>query len=155
MKLLKYLHIKKILFFALLSIINFSYSQSCGKYNLIYRGNFKSNDILISKVQLPTISYLTGIVGENSNLAFKEAIIIKNNFSMEIQSPLTSFVSTKEQLINSFKVKSLKIKILYAENNLLKNKTVNIDWAKISIVKLDDKRISPLYAIDIKNLEID
>lgn len=145
---------KNFLTILLFSIIQFSHGQACGKYNLIYRGNFKCDDFLITKIQLPTTSYLTDTIDEKSNLAFVETTIKNNNFNIEISPQLTNPINSKEELLSSFKAKDFKIKIWYIDNNILKEKTLTIDWSEIVISKLNDKRISPLFLFELKNIKI-
>ena len=141
-----------LLFFA----YQFAHGQACGIYRIKYVGNIISTDKQIEKVYLPNTMLLHLVEKEKSEKAFVETTLTNGAFKIEICSHLTTPFNSIEQLISFYKKQSdkLKMKVSYLENDLLKEKNIEIDWDKIEVSIIEDEKFGTLFKFSFKDITI-
>ena len=134
-------------------MVQWSYGQACGVYNLKYVGKFHSDSLKLLALKLPTDQFLQGSINEDLEDAYAAANLVGNEFSLEVVSRLTSAYPKKENLVALYKQKSpkfrLKLKVL--GKHQLKEIIIELDWDEISVTELD-KKYETTFEFDLHNI---
>ncbi len=136
----------------LLFIIN-SNGQACGIYRVKIIGTINSKEVKFEKIKIPKIRTLEyKAESEINDEDFLEFKIDNNKINIETQSSLGSIYQNAESLKKAYIEKSSKFPLI-----LYKNKTeikIDIDWDKIEITKIDNKRFGNYFEINLKEINI-
>ncbi len=145
-----------ISFLFFLVITQGSYGQACGIYRIKYVGVIQSDKVKIINIHLPTARHLEGFETDNVKSHYPCFISTNGNFNLEIKSSLTTPFNDKNKLLSYYKTKarSLKIKVFFTENDILKDKEIDVYWNDIIINIIKDNQFGTLFELNLGKIKI-
>jgi hypothetical protein len=135
---------------------NLAFGQACGIYRIKYIGSVVSTEYRVVKIHLPTTMYLHGLQKKNTKFAFIDTTLVEGTFQIEIGSHLTTPYNDTTQLLTFYKTqnKKFKLKVTYLDNQILKEKFLEIDWDNIKISIIKDNQFGTLFEFNLGILKL-
>lgn len=133
-----------------------AFGQACGIYRIEYVGTISSNSNEVVRVYLPNTVLLHGLKNEKFERSFIDTNLTNGNFSVKIGSHLTTPYNKVDHLLSFYKAKldKFKMKVSYKEDNLIKEKVLEIDWNNIEVSIIDDGKFGTLFRFNLKEIRI-
>gem|GEM_PF-2210396 len=148
---------KRLLIFTLFYFIcNVTFGQACGIYRIEYVGTVFSNSNEVVRIYLPTTVLLQGLENERVERSFIDTTLTNGDFSVKTRSHLTTPYNNVNHLLSVYKTKldKFRMKVSYKEDDLIKEKMMEIDWNNIEVSIIDDGGFGTLFRFNLKEIRI-
>ena len=148
---------KKLFILLLLTFsIQNALAQACGIYYVKYVGNLDAEGFNVETVEIPNIPFFYGLDELDEEGTLFPVTPESNSFHLQIQSHLTSPMSSAEAVLRLYESKreSIPIVITLNKNGIRKEIQLNLSWKDIQITEIEKKDGFPRFEFNLGTLKL-